>query len=131
MTYWITTADRELSSVNSYIGWEQAFKVYINIFVRANPSRNTELLQYNHATSYPWDNIYKYDHEFKIHRSEHPERNLGSGVILQQAGALYIKSRHTSNAIINGVMSHGSRVRARPNWTRLRTNNENDLLSIQ
>ena len=86
MTYWIPTADRELSSVNSYITWEQAFRVYMNIFARANPSRITELLQCNHvietaATSYHWDNIYKYDCEFRIHMSEHPERNWR--VILQ------------------------------------------------
>ena len=65
MTYWVPTADRELSSVNSYIRWEQAFRVYMNIFASANP----------------WDSVYKYDCEFRIHMSEHPERNWR--VILQ------------------------------------------------
>ena len=111
MTYWVPAADRELTSVNSYTGWEQAFRVYMNIFASANPSRITVHLQYNHviettATSYPWDNVCKCDCEFRIHMSEHPERNWM--VILQQARVLYIKSRHTSNAIINGVMSQGT-----------------------
>ena len=66
MTYWVPAAERELTPVNSYIHWEQAFHVYINIFAKNNPDRVTELLQYNHvievaAVSYPWENVYKYD----------------------------------------------------------------------
>ena len=105
MTYWVPVADRELTTVSSYIKWEQAFRVYLNIFAKANPERVTELLQYNHvietvAASYPWSNVYKYDREFRIHMSEHPERNWG--IILQQAWALYIKSGTNSNSVMGG-----------------------------
>ena len=100
MSFWVPIADRELSAINSYIRWEQAFRVYMNVFAKVNPDRVTELLQYNHvietaAVSYPWDNVYKYDREFRIHMGEHPQWNWG--VILQQAWALYMKGSISTN----------------------------------
>ena len=82
MTYWVPVSDRESSPINSYFKWEQAFRVYINIFSKQNPKRVTELLQYNHvietaAAAYPWENVYKYNREFRMHISAHPERNWG------------------------------------------------------
>ena len=48
LTYWIPMADKDLSPINSYIKWEQAFRVYANVFAKANPTRVAEILQYNH-----------------------------------------------------------------------------------
>ena len=49
LTYWVPISDRELTNINSYIRWEQAFWIYLNIYAKANPNRVTELLQYNHV----------------------------------------------------------------------------------
>ena len=100
MTYWVPISDRELSSITSYIRWEQAFRVYMNIFSKAQPERVTELLQYNHtievaSSSFQWDDVYCYDREFRIHMGEFPERNWG--IILQQAWALYMRNPFRKN----------------------------------
>ena len=87
-SFWVPVSDRESALINSYQRWEQAFHVYMNIFAKTNPHRITELIQYNHvieiaAASFQWENVYRYDREFRIHMAAHPERNWG--VILQQA----------------------------------------------
>ena len=66
----------------------------MNIFVKAHPERGSELLEYNHiieiaAANFAWENVYKYDREFRIHMGENLHRNWG--VILQQAWTLYMK----------------------------------------
>ena len=121
LTYWVPLSEKELSPINSYIKWEQAFRVYTNIFAKANPDRVTELLQYNHviemaSASYPWENVYKYDREFRIHMGEHPERNWS--VILQQAWALYIKSGHGNNNVTGGGQTSGNNVNYSPSGYR-------------
>ena len=100
-TFWVPVADTEDNAINSYIKWEQAFRMYMNIFIKAHPNRATELLEYNHiieiATStFHWDNMYKYDREFHIHMSLNPQHNWG--VILQQAWSLYL---HPNNSMGN------------------------------
>ena len=101
LTYWIPMADRDLSPINSYIRWEQVFRVYTNVFAKANPNRVTEILQYNHTielavTSFHWNDIYQYDREFRIHMGENPERNWG--IILQQGWSIYLKNPINNNA---------------------------------
>ena len=39
--------------------------------------------------SFTWDNIYRYDKEFRMHLSNFPQRNWG--IILQQAWSVYLK----------------------------------------
>ena len=81
-SFWILVVDREVTSINSYSQWEQAFRIYMNVFAKANPHRVTELIQYYHlietaAASFQWENVYRYDREFRIHMALHPERNWG------------------------------------------------------
>ena len=95
LTYWIPMVEKDLSAINSYIRWEQAFWVYINIWAMVNPDRVSEILQCNHAievaaTNFQWDNVYQYDREFRIQMGEHPDCNWG--IILQQAWSLYMKN---------------------------------------
>ena len=67
-TFFMPAADRDISGggVNSLAKWEQAFRVFSNIYLRTNPERAAELIQYNHvislaAGSYTWENVYTYD----------------------------------------------------------------------
>ena len=67
----------ESSALPNFSRWEQAFRVYSNVYLKA---RSTELIEYNHVIhtillSYSWDNVYMYDKDFHIHMSKHPECN--------------------------------------------------------
>ena len=64
--YWIPVAEKDVTSITSFPKWEQAFRVYSDIFIAANPSRAQELIQYNHiiytaSLTFHWDNVYRYD----------------------------------------------------------------------
>ena len=97
LTYLSPEGDREgRSNINSYIKWEQAFRVYCNVLTAKYPGKATELLQYNHtiysvSTAYVWENVYTYDKEFCHHIGQHPYRSWN--VILQQAWTMILKDR--------------------------------------
>ena len=95
-TFLAPAADKDNLQINSYIRWEQAYRVFSNILTTKYPGKATELLQYNHtihtvAMSYTWENVYSYDKEFRHHISCHPE--WGWNVILQQAWTMILKDR--------------------------------------
>ena len=95
--YFVLVADREVNgSISNFTRWEQAFRVYSNIYTRTYPTRVTELIQYNHliytaSLSFIWENVYRYDKEFRLHMSNYPQRNWG--IILQQVWSVYLKDR--------------------------------------
>ena len=95
-TYLAPYSDRFMSAVNSLLKWQQAFRVYTNIYLNANPKRGSEIVQYNHiictaAQTYPWDDVYKYDQEFRIHIGKYPQRSWV--VILQHAWNIKLKDK--------------------------------------
>ena len=77
--------------------WEQAFRVFSDIYTRAYPMRAAELIQYDHvihsaAQAYCWNSVYLYDKDFRIHMMRYPGRTWG--IILQQAWNLRLKERN-------------------------------------
>ena len=99
MSYCEPLADKEMGTIASYGKWEQAFRVFSDIFTRANPGRAGELIQYGHvihtaSLSYCWDNVYTYDREFRLHMSSNPDRAWS--VILQQAWTMFLKDKLVS-----------------------------------
>ena len=115
-TYLSPVADRETVQINSYIKWEQAFRIFSNILTAQFPLKATELLQYNHtihiaSQSYHWENVAVYDHEFQQHISWHPRRSWS--VILQQAWTMLLKDRIRNNN--NHLFQKGSLPGARQN----------------
>ena len=85
-TYYMPVS--ESSSINSFLHWEQAFRVFANIYTKTHPERSSELIEYNHiihtiSLSYTWDNVYMYDKDFRMHLARHPKRSWS--VILQQS----------------------------------------------
>ena len=89
--------DNVVGNISSFARWEQAFRVYSNIYTRQFPQRASELIQYNHvihttAMTYAWNNVYAYNINFRLHMSRHPQRSWS--VILQQAWNLRLKDRH-------------------------------------
>ena len=96
-TFFVPVADRESNGgITNFIKWEQAFRVFSNIYTKIYPNRSTELVQYNQliytaSQSFIWENVYKYDKEFRLHLSNYPQRSWS--VILQQAWSVYLKDR--------------------------------------
>ena len=96
-TFWTPVC--ETVTINSFNRWEQAFRIYSNIYTRAHPHKSSKLIQYNHvihsiSLTYVWDNVYGYDKEFRLHLSKHPDRNWA--VILQQAWSMKLRDRITN-----------------------------------
>ena len=92
---WAPAKDREV--ISSFSKWEQAFRVYSNIYTEVFPRKAAELIQYNHvintaAQSFVWDNVYLYDKMFRRHLSKFPSRSWA--VILQQAWTMCLKDRY-------------------------------------
>ena len=95
-TFWVPAKDRNGGAISNYSRWEQAFRVYSDIFTRQHPHKATELIQYGHtistaALTYQWDNVYMYDRDFRMHISKHPQRSWS--VILQQSWAMRLKDK--------------------------------------
>ena len=89
-TYWSPVSDSIV--INGFSRWEQAFRIYANIYTKEFPQQSSELIQYNHiihsiSSQYVWDNVYAYDKEFRMHVARHhPQRSWS--VILQQAWSM-------------------------------------------
>ena len=86
MSFWSPISEREVGTINNFQRWESAFRVYSNIYTT----------QYSHvmhtaSLTYVWENIYLYDHEFRIHMSKFPQRSWS--IILQQAWNLRLKDK--------------------------------------
>ena len=97
--YYVPASDLERAEINSLFRWEQAFRVFSDIFIRKFPNKPSELIQYNHiihtaALSAPWDNVAAYDREFRRHIARHLLRSWG--IILQQAWTFHIKDKSSS-----------------------------------
>ena len=48
LSYWMPVTDRDNTAITSYSRWEQAFRVYSNLYTEYFPNRSNELIQYNH-----------------------------------------------------------------------------------
>ena len=110
-TFWTPAANTV--SINSFAKWEQAFRVFSNVYCKANPNRAAELIEYNNvihtiATAYTCNNVYTCDKEFCMHMARYPQRSWA--MILQQAWSLRLRDRITggnnwgnTNSNVNSV----------------------------
>ena len=62
-TYWVPEADSFAVVINNFSKWEQAFRVFSDVYCKAHPERSWELIQYNHiihtaSLTYFWENVY-------------------------------------------------------------------------
>ena len=104
MSYWVPFNDKS-QGINGYARWEQAFRVYLDVYTSRYLERTSELIQYNHIIQtashhYAWENVYLYDRESRRHMERHPERSWG--VILQQAWTMFLKDHLNSTPSGNG-----------------------------
>ena len=96
--FWQPPADHNNIGMNisSYYKWEQAFKVYSNVYTKEHPQRASELIQYSHdihaaSLTYIWENVYQYDKEFRLHLARYPTRSWT--VTLQHAWNLKMREK--------------------------------------
>lgn len=85
------------TAISNVHRWDQAFRVYSDIYCKRHPNRSTELIQYSHvihtaAAGYVWDNVYAYDRDFRLHLAENPTRSWA--IILQQAWSMRLKDKN-------------------------------------
>ena len=95
-SFFVPVSDREMTGITSFSNWEQAFRIFSNIYTSSYPERASELIQDNHiiyvpSQTYIWNNVYQYDKEFRTHISHFPQRSWA--IILQQAWSIYLKDR--------------------------------------
>ena len=79
VAYFAPTSDRD-TKINNIRHWEQAFRVYAAIYLKANPTRSSKIWQYVHvinqtASSYTWSNVAEYDFPFRQLMGEYPDRS--------------------------------------------------------
>ena len=97
-TYFVPASEKENSGViSNFSRWEQAFRVFSDIYTRHFPNRAAELIQYNHlihtaSLSFSCKNVYNYDRDFRIHMARNPSRSWA--IILQQAWSIRLKDKH-------------------------------------
>ena len=94
--FWSPVSAHDSTNIGHFQRWEQAFRIYANMYTRSHPQRASELIQYNHiihtiSQTYIWDNVYAYDKDFRMHMVKYPEHNWS--LILHQAWALRLKDR--------------------------------------
>ena len=110
-TFFVPVVDRETAgSINGFGKWEQAFRVFSNVYTKYFPERATELIQYYQlihtvSHSFTWENVYHYDKEFRMHLSNYPQCNWG--IILQQAWSMCLKDHINQNRYEDGPGSGG------------------------
>ena len=98
-TYFVPAKDNS-TNISGLGHWDQAFRVYSDVYCKAHPCRATELIQYSHvihtaASAYIWDNVYLYDKDFRLHMAENPGRSWS--IILQQAWSMRLRDRLQSS----------------------------------
>ena len=62
LTYWIPLSDKGTTQINSFNCWEQAFRVFANIYTKSSTHHMFELIESNHVIylatqKYPWENV--------------------------------------------------------------------------
>ena len=67
-SYWVPAEkDNRITGIRK---WDQAFRIYVAIYCKTNPSRSHEIWQYIYiintaASSYNWENVAYYDFTFQ------------------------------------------------------------------
>ena len=77
--YFVDAEDKD-TQITNIKAWEEAFRVYIMLYTKANPERTSDILQYldtiiSAAHSFIWENVAQYDYAFRKLMEKHPNRS--------------------------------------------------------
>lgn len=80
--FYLPAAEKQGPVINCYEKWEEAFRIYVAIFSKANPLRAIQILQYSDdikkaAKDNTWESVYDYDIPFRDTMDTFPRRNWG------------------------------------------------------
>ena len=92
-TYFVPAGDSTKRVYNFYT-WQKSFRVYATFFVKHNPQRAAEILQYidvigNAASSFVWENVAAYDYVHRQLMHQKPKRTWSK--IYQQGWSMSMK----------------------------------------
>ena len=81
-SYWQEVVNKD-SKVNNFRKWELGFRIYAQVFSQVNPHRGAEIWQYvdtiqDAASHFQWDNVARYDYNFRQLMEKRPERCWGT-----------------------------------------------------
>ena len=96
---WQPASDRDITQISSFAKWQQAFRVYSNVYMKYHPERAAELMEYSHiihdaSMTFTWANVYRYDKDFCLHMAKHTDRSWA--IILSKAYQFRLKDRITT-----------------------------------
>ena len=79
MTFFVPAGEKD-NRINGIRKWEQAFRVYVAIYCKENPTRSAEIWQYIYvintaAASFQWENVAWYDFTFQQLMATKPHRS--------------------------------------------------------
>ena len=77
--YWVP-AEQSNAKITNVRQWEECFRVYAEIYSRANPTRASEIWQYvdvinKAASTFTWENVALYDYHFRKMMAKNPLRS--------------------------------------------------------
>ena len=86
LSFWVSSSKTNEQRIYNYAKWEQAFRNYASIYLKKNPHKAPEVLQYiqtiNEASlSFQWNNVARYDCMFRKLMDEYPNRSWGKTYI--------------------------------------------------
>ena len=115
---WQPVADREGMQITSSAKWQQAFRVFSNVYMKYHPNRAAELMEYSHVIhdalmTFIWSNVYRYDKDFRLHMAKHLDRSWAK--ILSKAYQCRLKDRLTTRYDAN-FNSHNNSGKKREIW---------------
>ena len=117
-TFFQNQTEKETPQITNLKRWEQAFKVYATIYVKANPDKAAKLFEYinvirNAASVCIWGNMYVYDCTFRrVIAKYHPFRKRSG--ILHQGWSLFLKTKIEKGN--SGQSQNLKRKRKEPCW---------------
>lgn len=82
-TYYVPpVSEKDAPCITGFVTWEKAFQVYMGLYLRANPSRSLQMLQYinkirSAAATFVWYNVENYDIIHRQLMEEDPTWNWG------------------------------------------------------
>ena len=112
---WEKPSDKD-TKITNVKKWEKAFRIYAQLYCKANPHRSAEILQYIDvinmaAQSFSWSNVARYDYIFRHLMDKRPWRSWAK-TYTQMWTMTLIEPVNRSNMIQSGSKnnhnSHGS-----------------------
>ena len=79
-SYLVPGKVRDQMKITNVKRWDEAFRVYVSIYSKANPNRSSEIMQYLHtihsaASTFYWPNVAQYDFVFRKKMGQRRHRN--------------------------------------------------------